>query len=147
MQRIAGTWGRLVVILAGGLATGCGASPAEVTGRITYKGRPVQVGWVLILGADGAPHYGTLGPDGRYAVAGVRSGPVRLAVASPSPEASTELTHKKEAALRKWKGTTAPAPAAASDWFPLPDRYGDPNRSGLTKELRPGANVIDLDLD
>jgi hypothetical protein len=139
---------QLLLTLAAGLsACGCGKSAADVAGRVTYQGRPVEGGWILILGAGGNQHYCALGPDGRYAVAGARPGSVQVAIASPSPQTAT-IQARKRTALEKRAGATQSEPAAeASTWVQLPDHYSDPNQSKLVASLQPGANVLDLDLD
>src|SRR5438046_3166208 len=73
----------LFLVIALGCA-GC-STAADVSGTVTYKGRPVAFGTVMISGADGVAHYATLDRDGTYAMTGAPLGKVRVAVNSPDP--------------------------------------------------------------
>src|SRR5262245_41962740 len=58
----------LLVVLAA--AAGCGGT-ATVNGKVTYQGRPVLSGSVIVLNADGTARSGVILRDGTYAVEGV----------------------------------------------------------------------------
>src|SRR5947208_1149647 len=64
--------------------TGCN-SGSTLTGKVSYKGRTVTSGSVIVLNADGTAQSGVIHPDGRYVVNGVKIGSVRLGVFSPDP--------------------------------------------------------------
>ena len=74
--------GLLMSLLA---AVGCGGGTADVSGKVTFKGKPVTYGTVMILGSGGLPKSGVLRPDGTFTVTGVPLGPVKVAVSSPRP--------------------------------------------------------------
>ena len=46
---------------------------------------PVVTGVVMIVGADGVPHYGAITPDGTYRVQGVPVGSARVTRNGPAP--------------------------------------------------------------
>lgn len=139
------------VLLA--LAAGCGSKTADVTGKVTFQGKPVVYGTVVIIGSDGLPKAGDLKPDGTYRVADVAVGPVKVAVSSPPPPGSEPPKKAKVAGGRDaGEDDKQPPPAAtpadaavAKNWVPLPEKYGDPDKSGLTATVAAGQ-PLDLDL-
>lgn len=118
-------------------AAGCGPGRGELSGKVTYQGKDVRGGSVSVVGGDGIPRSAFIVEDGRYRVPDLPAGPVRVAVTSPDPGR----------AARPGK-VGGPAPRAdRAGWFPLPEKYADFATSGLTATLRPGANVLDLELE
>ena len=72
------------------LATvGCGTG--DVSGKVTYKDKPVPFGTVLFEASDGTIKQGNIGSDGGYSIRGVTTGTARVAVNSPNPN-SSEMT-------------------------------------------------------
>lgn len=154
------TFARLVCLLPLLAAmVGCGGV-ASVSGSVTFKptGKKVTSGNVMVLGSDGSPAYATIQSDGTYRVSGVPSGPVRITVSSPKPLETTPtkgvapLTPKDRPIGKKDVGPTRPTEApvssdSAKTWFAIPEKYSDPNGSGLTATLKGGANTVDLLLD
>ena len=144
---------RPAVLMAVLLAlTGCGDPTTEVSGKVTYQGKPVAYGTVVVLDAAGAPKSGAIQPDGTYRVSGVRPGPVKVAVSSPPPPGSEPT--RKSAGGRDGRDSDddkpppnmpPAAPEVLKNWFPIPDKYGDPNKSALTAEAKSGQ-PIDIDL-
>lgn len=144
----------LTVLCALGSA-GCEGGTGDLSGKVTYRGKAVVSGSVTVVGADGLPHVGPIGPDGTYAVSGVPAGPVRIAVMSPNPvDVATARTGRGGAARDGGRGgearepppgaPAAPDPVAAKNWFPLPEEAGDVSRSGLKTMLQRGPNIFDL---
>jgi hypothetical protein len=77
-------------------------------------------------------------------VQGVESGRVLIGVISrdPAVPAATGPRRGKD-------GTLPPPPAQTLDrskWFPLPLKYEDPTKSGLSTTLKSGASTYDIDL-
>src|SRR6516165_11835660 len=64
---------------------GCGSGTGAVMGRVTFRGKPVVSGSVVMLGADNKLVSTPLDAEGRYAVNGVPLGTVQVAVVSPNP--------------------------------------------------------------
>jgi hypothetical protein len=138
----------LVLFAALGLA-GCDGGTTDVSGTVKYKGKPVVYGTVVVLGADGQPKAGEIRPDGTFRVGGVRRGPARVAVSSPPPPGSEPPRKPKagrDADDDKPIPEVPPAPPEViKNWFPIPDKYGDPAKSELTAEVESGR-PLDLDL-
>lgn len=141
---------RSVVLAAVLSAVGCGGGTADVAGKVTHKGKPVVYGTVVLVGSDGLPKSGTIQPDGTFRVAGVATGTAKVAVSSPPPPgAGSPAKRPRGGRDEEDERTPAAQPPAAPEvirnWTALPEKYGDPDKSGLTAEVRAGQPV-NLDL-
>ena len=129
---------------------GCGRPPADVTGSVSYRGRPVVYGTVSIIAADQMTYYATIQTDGTFAVPGIPAGPARLGVYSPDPYFEPPIPPAMKAryaeAQRAAGGPVLPKPPKGQ-WVRLPPKYTDPVSSGLTAEVSAPATTIDLRLD
>jgi hypothetical protein len=147
------------LILAGVLiaSVGC-AGKADVSGSVSYQGRPVRIGSVQAVGPDGMSVSGLIRPDGSYTIVGVRAGRVRFAIHSldpfpPVPPDDHVLAREEAKVLRtppKGKGlprrdlkTLREEAAVARElWFELPKETSDLDASGLTAELKTGLILL-----
>jgi hypothetical protein len=124
---------------------GCSQPTFDVSGRVTKGGRPMAVGSVVLFAPGSAPVVAPIRGDGTYTVAAVpvpSGAAVRVAVFSENPE--------------KDAGAIPPGPAGAQDravladlkqkWFPIPARYNNPERSGLSFNPAPPAIQYDIDI-
>jgi hemoglobin len=91
---------------------------ATVMGHVTYRGQPVP-GTITLTAKDGTVVSGAIAEDGTYAVEGVKPGTYTATV--------------------KASGDKAKAVS-------LPEKYGDPLKSGLTYEVKEGRQTLDVDL-
>jgi hypothetical protein len=97
-----------------------------------------------MLSKDGVLVTGPIREDGSYALTSVPTGTVRVAVNSPPP---VEVgAGGPTGPLGKDPASAPPPPADNKSWFPIPEQYGDPEQSGLTCNVKPGANVHNIDL-
>jgi hypothetical protein len=120
-------------------AIGCGGR-GDVSGKVSYKGKPLVWGTVQFEGSDGIVKHGNINPDGTYTVESVATGDAKAAVSSINPKSSDFQPLQREGqAPRK------PRPEVKG-WFPIPDKYDTPFKSGLTYEIKRGQNAIDIDL-
>jgi len=132
-------------------AAGCGGDTANVEGKVTYNGKPVVYGTVVVVGADGIPKSGAIQPDGSYRVSGVPVGSARVAVTSPRPP-GREPPRKRAPVSRDTvdedKPEAEPPPPASPDviqnWVSLPEKFGDPNKSEVTVTVKSGqpADIV-----
>lgn len=129
------------VVLATLAFTGCGPPTADLTGKITYQGKPVVYGSVVVIDASGTTKSGTIQPDGSYRIDNVRVGSVKVAVSSPPPP-GTPAVGKQDPRDTSDKPPEPPPPPAPPEviknWVQLPNKYGDPTQSGLTGEAKSG---------
>ena len=75
---------RIMPVLLFVALSGCGDGTATLSGTVTYKGRPVTSGSIIVLNGDGTARSGVIQPDATYTVAGVKLGRVKIGVLSPN---------------------------------------------------------------
>lgn len=133
------------VVLAG--LSGCGGGDAprgRVHGKITVQGKPVAGLAVVFLGSDNRTHPVITKADGSYEATGVALGPVKVSVQAatersavkgefdPPPVPSATKGVQDEKAGKSLADTAPKAPTGSR----LAPHYADPERSGLTFELK-----------
>jgi hypothetical protein len=109
-----------------------------VSGKVTYNGKPVVFGTVLIHGRDGL-RQGSIAPDGSFTVRGVATGEARVAVNSPNPKSIVLYPNKNP----KYKQEPYPD---VPGWFEIPSKYENVSTSGLTYTIKGGTNTINIEL-
>jgi hypothetical protein len=120
-------------------ALGC-AGKGDVSGRVTYNGKPLVWGTVQFEGSDKILKQGNINSDGTYTVQGVATGEAKVAVSSINPNSS-------DFQVRQAEGGPAPKPRPqVKGWFPIPNKYDAPHTSGLTFPVKRGENKHDIEL-
>jgi hypothetical protein len=125
-------WESILTIVLLGVLSGCsrGDLPelAPVTGKVTLDGKPVRSGLISFVpdpsrGTDGTPGIGNIDENGNYRIATLEADGAQVGF------------HKVRAYVLE-----GGVPA-------IPERYLDPDKSGLTFEVKAGQeNVFDVEL-
>jgi hypothetical protein len=132
-----GTIGLVVLVF---VAAGC-SRRAQITGTVKLEGKLLTGGTVSFVFPDKTMRSGGIGPDGAYRVEDVPLGTAKVTV----------RTH-----ARVPPGLSAPAnlqipnPPGAKEQPPMvaiPKRYGDPDRSKLTFDVRAGEQTYEIKLE
>jgi hypothetical protein len=105
---------------------GC-SGQGDISGVVTYKGKPLAGGTIAFYIEDKAVFSNGIDLDGSYTVTNVPTGTAKIAVMTILPIAIPG----------------APKPAA---YTPIPARYNDREKSGLTYQVRSGSQTHNLDL-
>ena len=129
----------LCLVTAG---AGCGPGKGDMSGTVTFKGKPVTSGTVDFLGSDGIHHYAAIEGDGTYSIKGVPGGAAKVGVYSPDPSDTAALSRGGSGKPSR----AAQNPGSRAGWFSIPDKYGDPAASGLTFTIKRGPNTYNIDL-
>src|SRR5688572_5383647 len=114
---------RSIVVL---MLAGCAPGYGDVTGRVLFEGKPLPAGKVTFLGEDGRVAVSQVHGDGSYAILGAPACQVTVLVDSKPPT---------PVGISRQKGPQPPTPPPAKH-VPIPERYADPERSGLSYEIR-----------
>jgi hypothetical protein len=130
----------LAVLMAALAACGCGGGPRQISGTVSYRGRPLSDGTVLLLASDGLPYDGKIGPDGRFTIADVPGGKARVAVTSFAPAA--EMAPRDGLPQARFRRTATPTDRTSL----LPAHYGDLAVSPLTVNVEEDTE-LNLDLE
>src|SRR5689334_22050298 len=78
------------------LGTGGGGSgKGDLSCKVSYNGKPLALGSVLLFGVDNKPKTTWIEADGSYRFVDVPVGEAKLAVYSPDPAKQLELSRKK----------------------------------------------------
>jgi hypothetical protein len=125
------------------VALACGPSGPEmarVSGKVTYKGQPVEKGTIAFVSTDPArPNAsGVLGAGGAYDLQthepgdGAQLGEYVVTISGKDPEAFN---------------TEAPGEPVKKQKSLVPLKYENPDSSGLKKTVESGSNTFDFDLE
>lgn len=137
------TWGLLLLTWA---LSGCGSPTAEVSGIVTYKGRPLPSGTVLFHSAEGRIEHGLVTAEGRYTIVEAPLGSVRITVQSHA-QAPKELPTRGGKPPATPAGPSTPAiEKRDGKYVQIPRHYLDPAKSGLTYVVQAGSQTHDIDL-
>jgi hypothetical protein len=147
------------------LASGCGPSsgtPGKVYGKVTYKGAPVTGGGITLQTKDGAKYGGAIDPDGTYSVPDLPPGDMTVTISTenlnPNPAKPTIGPPGGGTGFPPGggppgpSGSTGPPGGTATPAKPqgtymkIPEKYGDPQTSGLTVTVPAGPVKKDFDL-
>jgi hypothetical protein len=141
-------WAGLLFLPLGLLLSGCGSSSlATVSGKVSYKGQPLKGGVVSIFPEKGGgAQRASIEADGTYKISKVPVGPAKITVDTsslrPVPQKSLPGPYAnapKEALPKDLQGDP-------EHYVPIPDHYADPDKSGLTLDVKSGKNNHDIDL-
>lgn len=124
-----------------GLA-GCGGSGREstISGTVSYKGKPLITGYVLLQFDNGNSVNGSIQTDGTYSISTPFTGHAKIAVGSPKPSKSSD----------EKRGGPAVDPSTVPDpdkWVEIPAKFGDPNTSGKETTIGSGRTTVNIDLE
>ncbi|AWM38034.1 hypothetical protein GobsT_38860 [Gemmata obscuriglobus] len=122
--------------LLGSALLGCsqGVKKITVNGTVTYKGQPLESGILQFVGADGAYSAAVVQPGGKFIMTDVVPGDIKVGVQS-SPGGSGSSDPKAAAAPK------GPTPAT------IPEKYRNPETSGLKYTVTPSTDTLEIKLD
>lgn len=139
-------WIRLVVlgaVLCASASMGCGGKKPTVSGTVSYKGEKLGNGNVTFIGADNKAAVSPINADGTYRVNDAPVGAVKITVeTAPIPEQSSSPM-MKGVDMPDMKGKSS----NVGKYVKIPARYKDPAQSGLTYQVKSGAQKHDIKLD
>src|SRR5215475_11261466 len=102
-------WHGCLALLA---VSGC-ASQGDVTGTVTYQGKNVASGSVIIRGSDLLPYSGAIEEDGTYVVRNVPTGLAKITVVSLPPDAGRHAELLRRSPKKEAEEAAAPVRARA----------------------------------
>ena len=136
---------RLLTVLVLLSAAGCSRSSlpqGEVSGTVTYWGKPLPGGIITFLSEHGYQNSAVIGLDGRFQIKAA-IGPTKVTI-------DNRMLNKEQTALApRLKPPTSSVdsrPRVSGTYVPLPVKYLSADQSGLKCEIQNGSQVHDFQL-
>jgi len=127
-------------------AAGCGGGVGNLSGKVTFNGKPVTSGTVQVFLTDGSTKTSDISNDGSYRINDVPAGTVKIGVSSPNPQQRyNDLVAMAKTEEQK-KAIQVPDPALLKSWVALPNELAQSGTSNLTATVNKGENPHDLAL-
>jgi hypothetical protein len=135
----------LALLLLAALTAGPGCAVKRTTtihGTVTYKGAPVSVGAIYFHGPDNRMAMGNLDEDGTFTATDVPLGEVRVSLQVRDPGAYAQ--QMKDPRNRPAANPKGGAHAGVTS---VPEKYADPNTSGLKYPIDARTQELDVKLE
>jgi hypothetical protein len=130
-----------VLVLAG-----CGPATGSISGKVTYKDKPLSGGKVTFLTSDQKVKTALIGPDGTYTLDQVTVGPAQIAVDPPVALPPMMPGMKMDASKMGGLGPDAATPPPDAKPVSLPPHYQNTEKSGLTYTVTTGKQEYNIPL-
>jgi hypothetical protein len=115
-----------------------------VKGKVTYNGKALDGGHVQFMGADNLRMAADIAKDGTYSIVAVPTGTVKVAVSYVDAKAG-DFFKALSAASRGGDASALPK-GDPEQFHRVPQKFWDFPTSGLTAEIKPGVNTLDIHL-
>jgi hypothetical protein len=126
-----------LVAIAAVAVAGCSRGVKKVTvhGTVSYKGQTLQSGILQFAGPEGAYSAAAIQSDGTYIITDVVPGEVKVAVVeAPQGSGGPSADEKKSSGPKR--------PPVS-----LPDKYRDPEKSGLKYNITPDTKELPIEIN
>jgi hypothetical protein len=143
--------GLCLLVLAAGCPKKKAPDYAEVSGTVFYKDKPLPGGQITFVSEQGAfPGSGTIDENGKYKVS-APIGDVKISVDNAMMQPPSAAGRRGPAPPSKMPGLKRPdsetAHKMAGHFVAIPQKYYNPQESGLTYKVVPGAQTHDIKLE
>lgn len=128
-------------------ALGCGDSSstmqqAEVSGTVSYQGRPLPGGMISFLSERGFQNSAVISPDGHFRI--------KAAVGRSKVTIDNRMLSKQQKStgprLKNRPDSAEASPTVEGTYVPLPEKYLSADESGLTYDVQKGTQTHDFQL-
>jgi hypothetical protein len=119
------------------IVAGCGKRVAQVSGTVKYQGKELPSGNVTFFDDKNQVLGSSSITDGKYKIPQVPPGPVKITVTTTPPV--NQMANRAPAAPKDM-----PPPLAS---IAIPPKYGNPEQSGLTYDVKSGSQEHPIDLN
>lgn len=133
--------GLLLFLVPALMMCGCGRKTGTISGKVTYKGKPLKGGMVTFLseGPKSMNKPSKIEKDGSYSISGFSVGPAKITV--QGVKARRLMVPKS---MQNMPGV-AGAKSDQEEVY-VPDKYASPDTSDLTYEVQAGKQEHNIDL-
>ena len=126
-----------VCLLAIGLLAGCsgGVGLGEVSGTVTYDGKPVELGSISFIPIDGnGPSGGGAITDGKYMAQKVPVGAAKVRISGAKVTGKMKMSYDSN------------SPLVTTSTEMLPSKYSDAKETELRYDVQPGSQIKNFEL-
>ncbi len=144
-----------ILFIAGCHATRPGEQQGEVSGKVTYKGKPLPGGRISFFGARGYNGMAIISPQGEYSIK-APLGECQIGVDNSILKSDPKQEKYKGKIIKKKPWDKADGDKTGEEmktshgvtgiYVPLPAHYADPTTSGLKYTVRSGSQTYDIEL-
>ncbi len=145
------------------LIAGCSGAPAtecaRVTGHVSYLGKPILLGKITVFTDGGAFDTAPI-DDGQYILSRAPVGTVHVVLVGTTVRRDAKQMEEQKwsqirastARMKKWEAEgkkieDLPPEAVPEDPKGIPSKYSGDRSTPLTREVKPGNQVIDIDIE
>lgn len=143
LSTVTGNWKAALALFAAlAVLTGCSGPKrlASLSGKVTYKGKPVSVGAVYFHGPAGELAMGNLKEDGSFVATDLPIGEVRVSLKVQDPGIYAQQL-KSPPSLDPGKSENGDRVTS------LPNKFADPASSGLAYTLTPSTTTLEIAIE
>ena len=120
------------VLLLAVFAAGCEPGTGSLSGTVTFKGQPLPGGIVAVVCSDGRVADSKIAPDGTYSIEYAPAGDLKVKVITQPPVSGMKSPNPMARNVRRDPGSRSEPFAPLGGYVPIPERYRDAERSGLS---------------
>ncbi len=136
-----------MLILGALCMAGCANQTGSVTGKVTYQGKPVVIGSVMLFNEETLVRaQETIRPDGTFQIDRIPYGAYAVTVHSADPGMRPAGRPVPDNLRKHPKETEPPIRPGADKWFASPERYSDWRRSGVSVTVSKPNTSFDIQL-
>jgi hypothetical protein len=126
--------GLVAIVVAASGCGGDGNKKMTINGTVSYKGQPLSGGMLQFVGSKGGtPSAAPIQKDGTFLMTDVEPGEVKVSITA-TPQSSGPSGDK-----------AGSGPKITPD--DLPEKYRDPEKSGLKYTITPDTRQLDIKID
>lgn len=135
-------------LLVFALVSGCGGGKGDVTGKVTFEGKPIPWGRITFVSKGGNQlAISSSIKNGEYKIVGCPAGLAKISVESfLARKSETEVKNPLAKGFGPPKTADSPPPEAIGKHLEIPQILGNPESSGLEYTVKRGEQSFDFDL-
>lgn len=126
------------------LACTCGCGSSKISGKVTYKGQPLNGGIVVFTSANGWSGNAAIAEDGTYNISKVPKGSAKVTVTGLGEGRKPPRSKK---AQRRPQVEGAPQVDQGRTSVTIPPQYQDLDKTPLKLEVTGGSQTYNIPLD
>jgi hypothetical protein len=142
-----GKWLGALALAVSLIVAGCGGGgKGTVTGKVTYKGQALKGGRVSFAASNKQTVLADIKEDGTYTAPDVATGPAKVSVQTSYMKQLSRTSRSYKVPEGAPPGLGGRDPDLAKRYVQIPDNYEDPEKSGLTYDVKRGSQDHNIEL-